>query len=211
MITNCEPLIIDYPYQALDLAGDLVLQTIERVNMIIPKLITIERENMILPKLTTPLQRRSISRSPYNRYSDIHFNLLSLKGGHSVVAEYYAALQSFNSDFSIHLPSVAATAIESHRKCDKLRDALEINKGRLSAYELCEFLFVEHADLNPYLNFMRGHLSAYTVVSLAVINLQLSLATELLRETSEFTQTSLNSTYYPGVVMCFQEMLASRK
>ena len=173
---------VDNLPQAILLAGELVQDAIERVNC-------------YLPKMRPGLE---LHRQHYHPYMYAHFALITGKDDGRVIADYYAYLQSFVHDFEISLPELASTAIATYRTSGKVAEALN-SKVKMTPVAMAEYLFIQHAEMNPYLCFMRGHLSAYTVVTLAVVNLQLALAYELLNNTASFGQTALPSTYLNNI------------
>lgn len=161
-------MIVTDVHQAIELSTVVVLDTIDRVNMYIPKLARLVE---------------------YNYYTQTHYEFLASDGDLNCAARYYAVLQSFSNDFMFSLPQASKEAIEIFNCNGAVRDALEANRGKLSHEELVHHLFIVNGDMNPYLMFMRGHLSATTVVNCAVVNLVLSLAEQLLKGHTHLADT----------------------
>lgn len=182
MYDSVKSIVVDDLIQALDLAGQMVQDAIERVNC-------------YLPKMRPGLESH---RQHYHPYLYSHFALITGKDDGRVVADYYAYLQSFVHDFEVSLPELASTAIATFKESGKAEAILHSHR-HTGVVEMAEYLFIQHAEMNPYLCFMRGHLSAYTVVTLVVVNLQLALAYELLNSTVSFGRTALPTTYLNNI------------
>lgn len=165
-------------YTSIAMSSELVLQVINRIDCVLSKLSGVTECRYYIAK---------------------HFNLITNNCDVEVVAQYYAALQSFNNDFAMHLPTVAKEAIDSFDPIKQHSKLFKCNVGK-SAYDLSDLLFIEHAEMNPYLSFNRGHLSAYTVVNAAVINLVLALTCDMVQQTNHSSQGSLKNVYVPSVL-----------
>lgn len=175
-------IVVDELAHAVNLAGEMVLEAIERVNC-------------YLPKMRPGLESH---RQHYHPYIYSHFALMTGKDDGRVIADYYAYLQSFVHDFEMSLPEIASAAISSFNTSGQVEAIVESHK-HTGAVEMSDYLFIQNAEINPYLCFMRGHLSAYTVVTLVVVNLQLALAYELLNSSDSFGKTALPTTYLNNI------------
>lgn len=175
-----EPIVVDDLHQALDMAGRRVQSVIESINMILSRMRSsfqaFRSESVYLPRVHS------------------HFEFVAHKSEVWSVAEYYAHLQSFIYDFELSLTELACEAVSSFAESGKAGDMLMIHH-RYNTVEAANALFIKHSELNPYLCFMRGQMSANTVVVLAVNNLQIALAFDLLNQTSLHGNTILSSTY----------------
>lgn len=174
---NPQPQKVEFAFQAIDIAGDVVCDTIERINMYLPKL---------------------VEHSAYRSYIQVHFDFLANRIDPHNVARYYSVLQSFMCDFQMSVNTIAREAVQGYRKSSDLVSP-DSQVMASSAVDLLDHLFIKNAELNPYLCFSRGHLSAYTVASLAIVNLQLALAYELLHQTNVHGDTFLATTYKESV------------
>ena len=165
--------------KSIELSGELVLQVVTRIDYVLSKL---------------------SHSTDYRYYAASHFNLITEGYDVAVVAKYYAVLQSFSNDFSMHLTTVAEESIASFKPFTQHSKLFKCHAGA-SAYDLSDYLFIEHAELNPYLAFTRGHLSAYTVVNTAVINLVLALTCQMVQQTNHTVSGSLQSIYTRSVLL----------
>lgn len=170
---------------ALDLAGRLVQETIERVNMYLPRM---------RPLATFPNRNDSI----YLPMIHSHYDFIAHKTNLHSTVQYYAYLQSFVYDFQIGLTEIACEAISGYIKSNKAEEML-VSLHRYHTVEVADALFHQNSEINPYFCFMRGHLSAYTVVNLAVTNLQLALAFDLLDRTMSTGSTVLPDHYVDSI------------
>lgn len=174
--------VVDDLWEAISIAGVLVQEMVESINC-------------------EPYHSDTRRYHPY-MYS--HFALLMSKEDKRVTADYYAYLQSFASDFEMSLPETAAAAIAAFSSSNQVENALN-SHTRTGVAEVAEYLFIQNAELNPYLCFMRGHFSAYTVIAMVVVNLQLALAHELLNATARDGETTLPSTYFSKIKSHFNQ------
>lgn len=179
-----EPIVVDDLHQALDMAGRRVQSVVERINM-------------FLPRMRSSIQAFR-SDSIYLPRVHAHFQFVANKSEIFAISEYYAHLQSFVYDFEFPFTEIACEAVSSFAESGKADNMLML-MHRYSALEAAEALFIKHAELNPYLCFMRGQMSANTVVMLAVNNLQIALAFDLLNQTSVHGNTILSSTYQGSI------------
>lgn len=164
---------------SIGISGELVLRVIRRIDCVMSKL---------------------SHNTDYRHYANAHFNLITQNCDIQVVAKYYAVLQSFSNDFSMHLTTVAEESIAGFDPIAQHAKLFKCHVGA-TAYDLSDYLFIEHAELNPYLAFTRGHLSAYTVVNAAVINLVLALTCDMVQQTNHTVEGSLKSVYVPSVLL----------
>lgn len=114
-----------------------------------------------------------------------HYAFLGSSLDYFFVAEYFAHLQSFSCDFLIDVPGIAFKALNDYKDSNAIERAYLIC-FRVYAAELAEFLFLQHAEFNPYSAFMKGSISAETVISKTVVNLQIALVRSILEEFGEY-------------------------